>query len=65
VLKTRIKELRERSGLSQAFIGKVLAIPQSKVSDLEHGRRHVRLDEAVKLADAFKVEINDLIESER
>jgi putative transcriptional regulator len=62
MLKTKIKELREQAGYSQSYIGSVLSLPQSKVSNIERGRRHVKLEEAVKLADTFKVKLDELIE---
>ena len=61
MITNRIKELREAKGISQHKVGVILDIPQSKVSDIERGKRRIKLDEAVKVATFLNVKVDDLI----
>lgn len=61
MITNRIKELREKKGVSQHKVGVILDIPQSKVSDIERGKRRIKLDEAMKVATYFNVKVDDLI----
>jgi len=57
----RIKEIRESKGITQHKVGVILDIPQSKISDIERGKRRIKLDEAMKVATYFNVKVDDLI----
>lgn len=60
----RLKEIRQNRGLSQFELGKAIDVYPQKISDFECGRRDLRLGEAVKIANALKVSVNELIENE-
>jgi len=57
----RVRELREAKGISQHKVGVILDIPQSKISDIERGKRKLKLDEAMKIATFLNVKVDDLI----
>jgi len=57
----RVRELRESKGITQHKLGVILDVPQSKVSDIERGKRRIKLDEAVKVATFLNVTVDDLI----
>jgi len=57
----RIKEIRQSKGVTQHKIGVILDIPQPKVSDIERGKRRLKLDEAVKIATFLNVKVDDLV----
>jgi transcriptional regulator with XRE-family HTH domain len=52
--KTRIKELRERNGLTQRQLAKLLDIPHSQVSRYENGQ-HMNEDTIKKICKALEV----------
>lgn len=58
---TRVKEIRQSRGLQQHKLGQVLDLPQSRISDIERGKRKVTLEEGVKLAKFLNVRVEDLI----
>ena len=55
----RLRKMRERDGLSQSALGKVLGVTQSQVSDFERGARKLRVSSALALlkisGDTFKL----------
>jgi len=57
----RLKELRQNKGLSQFDLGRTVGIYPQKISDFECGRRDLRLGEAVNIANALNVSVNDLV----
>lgn len=57
----RIKELRRAKGLSQHKISIIVDLPQPKISDIERGKRRLKLDEAVKIATFLNVKVDDLV----
>lgn len=52
--KTRIKELREKNGLTQRQLAKLLDIPHSQVSRYENGQ-HMNEDTIKKICKALEV----------
>lgn len=64
----RLREERERAGLSQADLAGRLseglddAIYHSAVARMESGKRSVKIDEAVAIADVLKVSLAALLE---
>lgn len=54
---SRIREARERLGLSQEDLANLIGKSQNAVSDYEHGRRAIRISELPELASALKVPI--------
>lgn len=51
----RLREARERSGLSQEQVAGELELQRPAISEIEAGRRHVKAHELAKLADLFHV----------
>ncbi len=54
---SRIREARERLGLSQEDLANLIGKSQNAVSDYEHGRRAIRISELPELARALKLPI--------
>lgn len=53
----RLRAARERAGLSQGQIAKLLALHRPSVSEIEAGRRGVSAEELVKFADTYGVSV--------
>lgn len=61
-LSLRVRELREKRGMSQAELGKAAGVRQATVSDIENGRvTGVKLGTLEKLARALDVPAQRLI----
>jgi len=60
----RIKELRERSGMSQQKLAELLGVSRPAISQIESGQRKVSADEMRKLADAFHISADRLLDLE-
>jgi len=58
---SRIKELREKSGLSQEQVAKALVISRVSFSQLENGDRKLSAEELVSLAKLFQVDTDSLL----
>lgn len=56
----RIEELRERSGISQSQLAKMVPMNRTYYSDLVHGRANPSLDKLVKIADGLGVPLTEL-----
>ena len=61
-MELKIKQLREKAGLSQKALADKAKVSQGKVSEYESGKSVLRLDSARRIADALGVSINDLME---
>jgi len=57
----KVKLLRNRRGLKQDDLGKVLNLSRSQVSNLEKGRRNLSLNQLEKLCEYFKVDMSYFI----
>ena len=57
-----LQKLRERSQISQETVGEALGCTRSYVSMFETGRRHLRMDQVVKLLPLFDCTLEELIE---
>ena len=60
----RIRELRKRSGLSQAELGERLGLSPGQVSHLENGARNLTLEWMKRIARALDVSVVDLLTAE-
>lgn len=60
----RLREWRERRGLTQQDLADGSGVSQNAISNYETGRRNARPSTARKLADALGVGIEDLIRSD-
>lgn len=56
----RLRELREKRGMSQQKLSELAGLNRNYVSDVERGRRNPCLNNIVKLADALDVAPGDL-----
>ncbi len=60
----KIKELRERSGMSQQKLARLLGVSRPTISQIEGGQRKVSADEMRKLADVFHISADRLLDRE-
>lgn len=51
-----LRGLRQREGLTQVEMGKMLGIPQGNLSQMEHGKRPIGKQMAKRLANLFKTD---------
>lgn len=56
-----IKERRERQGLSQDCLAKMIGSSKSHIWRIESGRVGVGIDDLVRIADALDTEVRDLL----
>ena len=56
----RVKELREKRGVSQQRLSELAGLNRNYVSDVERGRRNPCLGNIVKLAEALDVAPGEL-----
>lgn len=61
LFKQRIKEEREKHGLSQGFVAKVLGVDSSHISNFEIGKRKPSIDLLIKMALMYDVSIDYLV----
>jgi transcriptional regulator with XRE-family HTH domain len=65
-VRTRLRELRDKHGLSQQALADAADVRQATVSDLESGKaRRIAFDVLDRLARALRVEPGELIERAR
>lgn len=53
----RIKELRKSRDMTQEDLANVLSLSRGAISNLEHGRRGLSLNQLYKLCEVFKVDV--------
>jgi transcriptional regulator with XRE-family HTH domain len=63
-LAARVRELRERCGLSQKELAAAAGFDASTVSRIESGERRLSAGDVVALARAFGVEVGDLLRAD-
>ena len=61
----RLKDWRERRGLSQKALSDKSGVARDGISHYENGSREAHPSTAKKLADALEVEVKDLIKGDR
>jgi len=61
----KISEEIKKRGLKQNYVASRIGIDQNRFSDLVNGRRQIRVEEALILADMFDLDVEDVIQSER
>ena len=61
-LARRIKELRQRSEISQQKLAELLGIPRPAISQIENGERKVTADELIKLSEIFNLSVDSLLD---
>ena len=57
----RVKELREKAGMSQDALARAMKIPRPAISQIESGGRKIATDELVRFSQIFHVPVDDLI----
>lgn len=60
----KVKLLRNRRGLKQDNLGKILELSRSQISNLESGRRNLSLKQLEKLCEYFQVDMSYFLMSE-
>jgi transcriptional regulator with XRE-family HTH domain len=60
-LGARIKELREKSGISQDALARDMKLPRPAISQIESGSRKIATDELLKLSQIFHVTVDALL----
>ncbi|MBI3354181.1 MAG: helix-turn-helix transcriptional regulator, partial [Nitrospirae bacterium] len=58
----QIKELREKTGMSQDRLSQKMGISRPAVSQIESGERKISADELQKLSHIFHVSVDDLLD---
>jgi transcriptional regulator with XRE-family HTH domain len=61
----RIRELREKTGMSQDALARSVKIPRPAVSQIESGARKIATDELLRLSQIFHVSVDDLLNPEK
>ena len=62
VLKTKIKEYREKAGLKQSELAELVHARRETIVHLENGRYNPSLKLAMDIAKVFSVTVEELIE---
>lgn len=57
----RIRDLRDKTGMSQDALARKMKLPRSAVSQIESGARKIATDELLKLSRIFHVPVDDLL----
>jgi len=60
----KVKLLRNRQGLKQDDLGKVLKLSRSQICNLESGRRNLSLKQLKKLCEFFQVDMSYFLMTE-
>jgi len=58
----RLRELRERKGISQEHLAKLASLNRTYISKIERGERNVSIETAARLASALGVELKELFD---
>jgi len=61
----RVKELRERTGISQEKLADLLKVSRPTISQIESGQRKISANELVKLSNIFHVSIENFLDPGR
>ena len=61
----RIKELRERSEISQQKLAELLKVSRPTITQIEKGERKIFADEIIKLSEIFHLSVESLLELEK
>jgi transcriptional regulator with XRE-family HTH domain len=61
-LARRVKELREKAGISQERLAELLGVSRPTISQIESGQRKISADDLIKLSNVFHVSLENLVE---
>jgi transcriptional regulator with XRE-family HTH domain len=59
----RIKELRNKIGISQETLANRAEIDRTYVTDVENGRRNISIENLEKLINALDIQLKDFFDS--
>lgn len=59
---TRVREERERRGISQERLGELAGVHRTYVGMIERGEKNITLTNIDRIARAFRVRVRDLID---
>ncbi|MEG2786979.1 MAG: helix-turn-helix transcriptional regulator [Romboutsia sp.] len=62
ILKTKIKEYREKTSMKQSELAKLVGVRRETIVHLENGKYNPSLKLAMDIASLFKVSVEDLFE---
>lgn len=60
----KVKEIRQKKGMSQNELSTLAKVSQSLISDIENGRVSPTLRVLQKLADALGIHVNELLKDD-
>ena len=61
-LAQRVKELRQRSGISQQRLAELLKVSRPTISQIENRERKISADELIKISDIFDLSVDGLLD---
>ncbi|GAI54154.1 unnamed protein product, partial [marine sediment metagenome] len=61
-LARRVKELRQKSGISQQRLAELLKVSRPTISQIENRERKISADELIKLSDIFGLSIESMLD---
>ena len=59
-MRNKLRELRSKSSISQADMGKILNVSRQTVNSIENGKYDPSLPLAFKIAEHFNLKIEDI-----
>lgn len=65
LMSPKVSEEIKKRGLKQNFVASRIGIDPNRFSDLVNGRRQLRVEEALILADMFDLDVEEVIQTER
>lgn len=65
ILNNNIKSIRERLGIRQDDLAKILNISASTLSNKEAGRRHFTVEEVLKLEKILNVSVSEMFKENK
>ena len=63
LISNKLKDIRKNNNITQEQLAEKLDISRSKVSSWETNKRDMSITEAIKLADIYKVSLDNLFET--
>ena len=56
----QLREIRKAQGITQFELAKIINIHPQRISEVEHGKKDLRFQEAIKAAKFLGVSLNEL-----
>ena len=64
VANSKLKEVRERRGMSKSELGRRSGVTYQTILNIESGRNKPSFDVMVKISQALEVDLNSLVDTE-